>query len=100
MTEARVFTAFAIVFFLLLLYWIQLFLFFSLEKKRFLHRNENETYLRYLKARYRRAKRKRTKNLLLYYMIQFYMEKGEESKARQLQPFLKNDSLFGIQALE
>ncbi|MBQ4037015.1 MAG: hypothetical protein IJC84_02700 [Clostridia bacterium] len=85
----------------ILLCFILLCFFFSAvflyEKRAFRKGKGTKEYHDGLHRRYVRSKIARLKNLRLYYLISDYSHCGEEKRAKELEPFLRSDRLFGIQ---
>jgi len=70
---------------------------FLYEKRAFRKGKGTKEYHDGLHRRYVRSKIARLKNLRLYYLISDYSHCGEEKRAKELEPFLRSDRLFGIQ---
>lgn len=88
-----VLSLFILVFFL---YFLQLLFFYQKEMKRFEASFKEEAYLDYLNSREKKVKSKRKRNFLLYLRRKSYESRGEEKKAENLVPFIKEDRLLDI----
>ncbi len=80
----------------LLLYFLDRLKFYQREMGAFQKSKFDPEYLNCLRSRQKRVKRKYRKNLLLYLICQALVAQGEEKKARELFPFLRDDPLYGI----
>ncbi len=96
MEKAYLFGALFFIFLFLLVYQVDLILFFYREKNRFLKRKEVVEYRTFLENKQKKTKHFQKKNFYLYLFILLLWEEGEKEKGEGLLPFLKNDLLLGI----
>ena len=96
MTIAFIFLALALLFFCLLVCFLDLLVFYQREEKTFFGTERGEAYGQYLQNREKKVKGKRKKNFLLHLRYQNYLACGEKEKAEQLFPFLKSDRMLGL----
>ncbi len=95
MTTSLIFACLAFVFFVFLLYFLDLILFVFCEKKRFESASLAEHVL-FLEQKQKKARHLQKKNYYLYLVCLALCANGEKEKALRLAPFLKNDPILGI----
>ncbi len=100
MTAAVVCGVFAAIFFLLLLYSLDLIFFLLAEKKRFEGRGQTDEYIAYLEKKQKKAKHPQKKNYYLYLICLALFDAGQGEKAGRLLPFLHGDPLLGLSKKE
>lgn len=96
MVPAISFAVLTLILLLLMVYFSQLLIFTVREKKRFERGWEDPDYLSDLQKRYRKAKRSRIRNFLLFYIVETMKKQGDEVGAEKMSAFLRSDSLLGI----
>lgn len=97
MTVAYIFGVLSLLFFFMLIYFLELLFFYHKELKEFRALCKEESYLHYLFLREKKMKSKRKRNFLLYLRCKCYEHRGEKERAESLAPFVKKDGLFNIE---
>ncbi len=96
MKLAVFFAVHSFLFLLLLLYYLDILLFYLFEKRAFDQKHKSKAYLQKLEERHKKAISKRKKNFLLFLICDCLAKQGEEKKAKELFLFVKKDFLLGI----
>lgn len=96
MTEFYIFMALSALFLLISLYFLDLLVFVSRERKRFEAKKVSAEYVSLLEKKQKKAKHRRKKNYYLYLICLAFCEDGKREKARRLSAFLKRDVLLGV----
>lgn len=100
MTAAIVCGVLAFIFFLFLLYFLDLILFLIAEKKRFEKSDQIEEYIALLEKKQKKAKHPQKKNYYLFLICLALSDAGQGEKAERLHPFLHSDPLLGVSKKE
>ena len=96
MKTAWIFFIAAGLFLAFFLYFLDLILFYSREKKRFENAADERGYVTLLEGKQKKAKHPKKRNYYLYLICLAWMRAGEKEKANRLIPFLKKDTLLGV----
>ena len=96
MTMAVFYGLLAFIFFLVILYSLDLIVFLLREKKLLDENCQDPDYIMYLEQRQKMAKHPQKKNYYLYLFCIVLCVSGQVEKVERLLPFLRDDALLGV----
>ena len=96
MTMAVLYGLLAFIFFLVILYTLDLIVFLLREKKSFEANFQSVEYMANLEQKQKKAKHPQKKNYYLYLICLVLSATEQFEKAERLLPFLRDDALLGV----
>lgn len=96
MTMAVFYGLLAFIFFLVILYSLDLIVFLIREKKLLDENCQDPDYIMYLEQKQEKSKHPQKKNYYLYLFCIVLCANGQVEKAERLLPFLRDDALLGV----
>ena len=96
MTMAVFYGLLAFIFFLVILYSLDLIVFLLREKKLLDENCQDPDYIMYLELKQEKSKHPQKKNYYLYLFCIVLCANGQFEKVERLLPFLRDDALLGV----